>query len=168
MNESGLRWRKVNELFFRWQCWTIQRLKSVLKKSFPPRKGGWPTPPPSRSRPARRACTPACTSRAAAWRGMWELSQVFHSQLIIAACPITWMAWDWVPWGWEASTRWEPQCLTELRWVGRNRGERERLSRDNSLMFSRDSSRRQGRLWVQPDIFMRINHCFSPQVFWCL
>ena len=141
------------------------------QKFFLPRQSGWPTPHPSPSRRVRRACTPACTSKAAGWPGrkVNYVSKCFNLKLI-AACPITWTVWGWAPWEWEAWTRWEPQCLTGLRWVGKSNGGRERHSRGNSLMSSRVSSKRRGRLvprfsfcaqniivflFRYPDIFMR-------------
>ena len=148
-------------------CWTIQRSQSVLKKLFSPGKADGLLHPllaavrlgghvlqhvPQRQRDGQVGRSRVCP-------------QVFYPQLI-AACPITWMDWDWVPWGWEASTRWEPQCLTGLRWVERSRGGREPPSRDSSLMSSRASSKRRGRLVSRYSCFLIIVFLFRyPDIF---
>ena len=54
--------------------------------------GGWPTPPRSRSPPARRACTPACTSRAVGWPGETLLVLILHHLNILQhAVPHEWV-----------------------------------------------------------------------------
>ena len=54
--------------------------------------GGWPTPPLSRSPLARRACTPACTSRAVGWPGETFLVLIWHHLNILQhAVPHEWV-----------------------------------------------------------------------------
>ena len=155
----------ADKLIFRWRSWTIA-LTICFNKFFPPGK-------------ANGLLHPLLTAVGLGGHVLQHvpqgqrdgqvgrfLCQVFHS-LLIAACPITWTVWGWVLWEWEGSTRWEPQCLMGLPWAGKSSGGREPLSRDNSLMSSRGSSRRQGRLLSRYSCRLA-NHCFSLQVSWYL
>ena len=106
---SSYSWKEMSickNISSRWpitnvECWTMLNYPTLLQMTiamlnYPkltvsfqkvvlPRQGGWPTPPPSRSRPARRACTPACTSKAAGWPG-GKVSRVSSSVLPSTDC----------------------------------------------------------------------------------
>ena len=75
--------------------------------------GGWPTPPRSRSPPARRACTPACTSRAVGWPGETLLVLILHHLNILQHA----IPYEWVGVGLLGHGRFGPDGRFDVLWT---------------------------------------------------